>query len=140
ARVRVCVIADGLHIEPLVLELTRRIAGTRVVLVSDATPAAGAAPGRYRMAGVEIESTPAGGARTVRGELAGSVLTLDAATRNLSAMTEAPLAEAVGAASEGPAIAIGRRAGLYADRPADLVLLGDDGAVQRVMRRGRWLG
>ncbi len=54
ARVRVCVIADGLHVDPPVLELVRRLVGRRVVLVTDATPAAGAPEGRYEMAGGSI--------------------------------------------------------------------------------------
>ena len=56
ARALVGIIADGLHVDPLVLELVRRAAGPRVVLVSDATPASAAPPGVYDMAGVEIES------------------------------------------------------------------------------------
>ena len=46
---RVGVIADGLHVDPLVLELVRRAAGPRVVLVSDATPAAAAPPGTLQV-------------------------------------------------------------------------------------------
>ncbi len=66
ARALVSVIADGLHVDPLVLELVRRAAGPRVVLVSDATPAAAAPPGVYEMAGVEIESDGSGSVRTRR--------------------------------------------------------------------------
>ena len=63
----VSVIADGAHVDPLVLELIRRAAGPRVVLISDAAPAAEAPPGRYRLAGVEIESSPSGVVRTWTG-------------------------------------------------------------------------
>ena len=59
-RVRVAVIADAMHVDPLVLELVRRAAGVRTVLVTDATPAAVAPPGRYEMAGVPISAGPTG--------------------------------------------------------------------------------
>jgi N-acetylglucosamine-6-phosphate deacetylase len=131
-RVWVPAIADGVHVHPLVLELIRRTAGRRALLVTDATPAAAAPPGRHRMAGVEIELRD-GAAWTPDGTLAGSALTLDQAVRNWAAMTEATLAEALHAASDGPRAA----AGLPVE--ADLVVLDDDGTVQRVMRRGAWL-
>ena len=47
ARLLVSVIADGLHVDPLVLELVRRSAPARVVLISDSSPAAAAPAGRY---------------------------------------------------------------------------------------------
>jgi N-acetylglucosamine-6-phosphate deacetylase len=139
ARPRVCVIADGLHIDPLVLELIRRAAGRRVVLTTDATPAAAASPGNYNLAGTEIKSTLAGLVQTAGGRLAGTALTLDAAVRNWAAMTEASLGEAIAAASEAPAAAIGLPGGLRPGAPADIVLLDDAGKVRRVMRLGRWL-
>jgi len=138
-RVRVGVIADGIHVDPVALELVRRAAGRRVVLVTDATPAAAAPPGRYRMAGVEIEPDPAGGARTAAGTLAGSTLTLDAAVRNWAAMTRASLAEAIAAAGESPAAAVGLPAPLAAGSPADLVVLDESGDVERTMLGGRWV-
>jgi N-acetylglucosamine-6-phosphate deacetylase len=137
--VRVAVIADGHHVDPLVLELIRRTAGSRTVLVTDATPAAACPPGRYSMAGVSIERAGDGPARLLDGRLAGSTLTLDAAVRNWSVMTEASLAQALAAASEAPAAAIGLQAELRTGAPADLVLFSLEGEVQRVMRRGHWL-
>jgi N-acetylglucosamine-6-phosphate deacetylase len=133
------IIADGLHVDPIVLEVVRRAAGPRVALVSDATPAAAAPPGRYRLAGIEIESTHAGDVRTAEGRLAGSALTLDAAMRNWMSMTRASLAEAIAAASEVPAAALWLMIGLRPGCAADIVLLDDAGGVARVMRLGRWL-
>ncbi len=138
-RVRVSVIADGVHVHPLALELIRLAVGARATLVTDATPAAGAGAGRYRMAGVPIEAS-GGAARTEEGVLAGSLLTLDQAVRNWSAMTEATLAEALFAAGEAPAAVAAPCGSAGEGEPADLVLLDRGGAVRRVMRRGRWLG
>ncbi len=139
-RAGVSVIADGVHVHPLVLELIRRAAGPRVVLISDASAAAAAPPGSYRLAGVEIESSPSGVVETAEGRLAGTALTLDGALRNWASMTDATLGEAVAAATEAPARALGLNAGLEPGAVADIVLLDEGGVVQRVMRRGRWLG
>lgn len=139
ARPSVGIIADGVHVDPLVLELVRRAAGPRVILISDATPAAAAPPGSYSLAGVEIESTDSGSVRTAEGRLAGTTLTLDVALRNWASMTKASLGEAIAAGSEAPAAALGVATGLRAGCTADIVLLDDGGEVQRVMRRGRWL-
>ncbi len=116
-------IADGHHVDPLVLELVRRTAGDRVVLVSDSTPAAAAAAGGYVMAGVAIERVPDGTVRTADGRLAGGSLTLDEAVRSWRAMTGASLAEAIRAASEVPGTAIGLNARLEPGAPANVVLL-----------------
>ena len=124
-RVRVGVIPDARHVDPLVLELVRRCSGDRVVLVTDATPAAGAQHGSYSMAGVAIGAD----GRTADGRLAGSVLTLDAAVRGWVGATAATLAQALLAAGGTPG----------PGAPANLVLLDGDGGVLRVMRRGHWL-
>jgi N-acetylglucosamine-6-phosphate deacetylase len=132
------VIADGFHIDPLVLRLIARAAPDRVVLVTDSTPAADAPPGRYRMGTVEVEN--AGGRAVDKdGRLAGSVLTLDEAVRRWSGFTGQSLARAWAAASERPARAIGIRCGLREGFPADLVLLTAGGEVRKVMRRGEWV-
>ena len=138
-RLLVSVIPDGLHVAPLALELVRRAAAGRVVLVSDSTPAAGAEPGRYRMAGVTIERARDGTVRTADGRLAGSSLTLDEGVRRWAAQTRATLADAICAASEAPARALGQAGGLEPGAPADLVLLDEAGRVRRVMRHGRWV-
>lgn len=139
-RLAVGVIADGVHLDPLVLELIRRAAGGRTFLTTDSTPAAGAPPGRYSMAEVAIEATEDGSAHTADGRLAGSVITLDQAARGWAAMTGATLAEAIAAASEIPAAAVGLPGGPAPGSPADLVLLDETGQIERVMHCGRWLG
>lgn len=138
AKVAVTVIPDGVHVDPGALSLVHRAAASRVILVTDASPAAAAPDGAYEIAGVPIQAA-AGRVRDSRGSYAGSALTLDEAVRRWARFTGAPLAEAVAAASERPARFIGLRVGLRAGAPADLVLLGRRGRVAHVMRRGRWL-
>jgi N-acetylglucosamine-6-phosphate deacetylase len=138
-RLHVSVIADGVHVHPVALELIRRASGRRVLLITDATPAAAAPPGRYVMAGVPIEIS-GGAARTSDGVLAGSIMTLDQAVSNWAAMTRATLAEALFAANEAPAFAGRLRDVSIVGAPADLVLLDPSCGIRRVMRGGRWLG
>ena len=136
-RLAVGVIADGVHLDPLVLDLVHRAAGGRIFLITDSTAAAGAAAGRYLMAGVAIDASEDGSARTPEGRLAGSVITLDQAMRGWAAMTGATLAEAIAAASEIPAAAVGLPGGSAPGNPANLVLLDETGQVERTMYRGR---
>ena len=92
------------------------------------------------MAGVTIERSPDGGARTPDGRLAGSTLMLDEAVRGWSGATEAPLVEAWLAASDRPAAAVaGLPTPLVPGSPASLVEMDDDGDVLRVMLAGRWI-
>ena len=137
-RVFVSVIADGVHVDATVLELTRRMAAGRLALVSDSTPGAAAPPGRYRMAGVDIERSQDGVARTSDGRLAGSSVTLDEAVRRWAGFTDATLAEAIYAAAEVPRRVLGEARPLEPGGFADLVVFDDAGVVLRVMRRGRW--
>jgi N-acetylglucosamine-6-phosphate deacetylase len=138
-RVGVGVIADGRHVDPVVLELIRRSAGRRSLLVTDATPAAGAPTGSYEMAGVAITRGADGSACTPDGRLAGSTLALDEALRNWMAMTAATPAEAIFAAGEAPAAAVSLPSAARAGGPADLVLLDAGAGIRRVMLHGRWL-
>ncbi len=121
-------IADGHHVHPALWSLIRRAKGPdRLVLVSDAIALAGMGDGRGRLGGLEVEV--ADGRVTLAGTttLAGSVIALDDAVRNLVA-TGVPLPEAVAAASANPLALIGQtdRGRIAVGQRADLVELDDD--------------
>jgi N-acetylglucosamine-6-phosphate deacetylase len=134
-RLAIGVIADGRHVDARVLELVRRAAGSRVVLVSDASPAAGAGPGAYGFAGREIMRGADGTVRDADGRLAGSGALLDDVLATWIASTDTELDDAIAAATVRPAELVG----LARSAPADAVEIRDDGRVVRVMRDGRWL-
>ena len=138
-RARPCVIADGHHVDPVVLRLVRAAAGDRVVLVSDASAAASAPGGGYALAGTPLERGADGAVRAPDGRLAGGSILLDEAVRAWMRHTGAPAPEALEAAAFTPAAALGAPAELRPGGPADLVLVGGDGGIRRVMRAGRWL-
>jgi len=84
-RLHASFIADGIHIPAPALKVLLRAKGLeRSLLVTDATAAAGAAPGCYRFAGMAIELAADGSVRAPGGTaLAGSALCLDQAVRNV---------------------------------------------------------
>lgn len=102
------VIADGTHLDPLVLDFVVRLAGTeRVALVSDALAAAGMPPGPVQLG----EQTVVSDGKTVRradGTLAGSALLLDSCLANAVAwLPWLDAAEAVRMATSTPAAVLG---------------------------------
>jgi N-acetylglucosamine-6-phosphate deacetylase len=134
-------IADGIHVHPALWPLIARLKpADRLLLVSDAIALAGMGDGRGKVGGLAIEVV--GGRVTLAGTstLAGSVLTLDAAVRNLvtSGLT---LPYAVAAASRNPLAMLGitDRGRIAPGQRADLVELDDDLRVRRVMRSGGWI-
>jgi len=140
SRLRGSLILDGHHLHP---ELARALIELRgpenVALVSDATPAAGLPPGRYRMGGLEAEIRPEGYATT--GEsLAGSVIALVDAVRTAVRRAGIPLAMAIRMATSTPAAVLGlqdRKGSLAAGADADLLVLGPALEVQAVYKGGQ---
>jgi N-acetylglucosamine-6-phosphate deacetylase len=107
-RLHASFIADGIHVPvPALTAMIRAKGPGRAVLVTDAVAAAGAAPGRYRFAGMTILGGADGSARTEAGALAGSALTLDRAVRNVVAWGIADAAGAVAMAGGTPARLLG---------------------------------
>ena len=134
-RVRLEVIADGVHVHADVIRMLGVSAPGRVALVTDAMAAAGAADGAYELGGLAVEVLD-GVARLVEGgAIAGSTLTQDAALRTAVA-AGMPLAAAVEALTSVPAAAVGRAdlGTLEVGALADIVLLDDDLHV-----RGVWI-
>jgi N-acetylglucosamine-6-phosphate deacetylase len=130
-------IADTLHLHPAVLSLAARSLGGRAVLVTDAMRACGMPEGSYRLYRHEV--TVSGGAARLRdGTLAGSVLTMDAAVRNMVSVAGIDLEDALRAATSTPAALVGAatKGRIAAGLDADLVVLDDDLTVARVIARG----
>ena len=109
-RLTACLIADGHHMSPEALAALIALKGIdRCLLVTDAVSAAGAPPGPYRFAGMDIEHAKDGRVANPGGAgLAGSALQLDAAVRNVADWGIADFATAVRMASEHPRAAIAK--------------------------------
>ncbi|WP_407542320.1 amidohydrolase family protein (plasmid) [Deinococcus radiomollis] len=125
-------ITDGHHLHPASLALTLLAAPERAMLITDAIRATGLGDGPSELGGQPV--TVSGGKATLQGgTLAGSVLTLDLALRNLLNLGY-PLALISRLLSENPARSLGLldRGRLEAGLRADLVVLGADMCVRQV--------
>ena len=139
--VNVELIADGIHVDRAIWPLIMRVKpADRLLLVSDAVEFAGTGDGRGRLGSLEVEVV--GERVTLAGTttLAGSVLALDKAVRNL-VQAGSTLPAAVAAASRNPLALLGitDRGRLAPGQRADLVELDDALSVRRVMRAGTWV-
>lgn len=133
-------IADGHHVDPSLWPIiTRTKPASRLLLVSDAISLAGMGDGRARVGTLEVEVVA--GRVTLVGTttLAGSVIALDDAVRNL-VRSGLAIPAAVAAASRNPVAMLGinDRGRIAVGQRADLLVLDDDIRVKRVMRRGAW--
>ena len=131
-------IVDGIHLDASFLKVALRSkTPARSVLVTDAATPAGAAPGRYRISGIDIELLPEG--RVVllgTDRLAGSALRMDRGVENLVRLAGISLADAVRMATTNAARAgavPGRTAGLVPGDRADLVQFRWDGGRLQVL-------
>jgi N-acetylglucosamine-6-phosphate deacetylase len=132
------VICDGIHVDPVAVEMAWRALGPhRLSLVSDASPAVGAPFGRFNIGGFEIVHD-ATGVRTVDGVLAGSALELDRAVRNLMAYTGCSLADALATVTSTPADLLGLvdRGRIRTGATADLTILDRAGNLHRTVVGG----
>ena len=138
-RITVGLIADGVHSHPLSLRLAVAAKGPeRIALVSDMMAAAGMGPGSYTLAGQAVR-VDASSARLADGTLAGSILTMDQAVRNMVAWTGNSPATALRMASEVPARVLGLSefGRIVAGAFADLVLLDETLAPTATIVAGR---
>ena len=139
-RVSCGIIADGHHVHPEMVGLSFRMLGPdRFYLVTDAIAAAGAPAGEYRLATRTVYSD-GGVPRLGSGAIAGSVLSMVEAFRNILAFTGCTVPEASRMASTSPArlVGEGRRKGrLVPGYDADVTVLAPDLSVEAVWRGGR---
>jgi len=148
-RVALGLIVDGLHVDPLLIDLVWRLAGPgRLSLVTDAMAALGCGHGTFPLGDAQVTVSDSG-ARLADGRLAGSVISLDAALRNLVRFTGCAPADALETVTATPArlLRLADRGRLRPGARADVVLLTPDlevaatfvgGAPTHVAEGGRW--
>lgn len=101
-------IADGIHVHPAALRLALRQKGAdRICLVTDSMNAAGLGDGYFRVGGLDAVVKDGQARLKDSGALAGSVLTMNKAVRNISQWTGLPVPWAVRMASLTPARVLG---------------------------------
>jgi N-acetylglucosamine-6-phosphate deacetylase len=130
-------IVDGHHLADETVRLVWAAAGGRTALVTDATAGAPNGGGIYQLGDVEIEILDDGPPTREDGVLAGTVLTMIDAIRNVHALGIS-FEDAVGAATAVPARILGRTdvGVLEPGSPADVVVLDDRLEIVNVLCAG----
>ena len=137
SRLSADIIADGIHLDPAIVQLFLKAKGPDgAVLITDAISGTGMPDGRYRLGMFEVEVK--NGRCLVDGKLAGSVLTMDRAVRNVMQFAHWDLQQAVRLATLNPARVAGlaNRGKLEAGADADFVVLSSDGEVRSTIIGG----
>lgn len=138
-RVSCELIADTFHVSAKLFPLVSRLKGDMLVLITDCTRAGGLADGEYTLGGQPI-FVKGIECRLADGTIAGSVLKLNSAVKNLLDNTKLPVWEAVNAASLNPARRIGvdaRKGSLEKGKDADIAICDENFAVRRTILGGR---
>ena len=132
------VIADGIHVHPTVVRFLLEAKGEQgAVLITDAMSAAGMPDGPYKLGGMDVEVKD--GRVTREGSLAGSVLTLDRAVRNVMEFAGWDLRPAIRIGTINPAQVAGAKGKgqIQAGADADLLALSENGEVRATMVKGQ---
>jgi N-acetylglucosamine-6-phosphate deacetylase len=139
-RVSCELVADGIHLSPVILSLVYKLKGPdKIVLISDSVLANGLSDGRYEYEGRTVIIKD-GAVRLEDGRLAGSTLSLDRAVRNMVNLGRASLCHAVRAASLNPARILGMersKGSLEAGKDADLILFDENVSIKKVFIGGQ---
>jgi N-acetylglucosamine-6-phosphate deacetylase len=132
------IIVDGIHVHPALVKLFVRAKGPeRTVLITDALAAAGMPDGHYRLGDLEFDVKDG---RCMAGNtLAGSVLTMDRAVRNLMEFAGLDFQQALRAASFNPGKTAALPCGRGALKPgavADIVVFNQQHEVIKTIVSG----
>jgi N-acetylglucosamine-6-phosphate deacetylase len=137
SRLSADIVVDGIHLDPAIVELFLKAKGPdAAVLITDAMSATGMPDGRYRLGTIEVEVKD--GRCLADGKIAGSVLTLDRAVRNVMQFAHWDLQQAVRLATLNPARVAGlaNRGKLEVGAEADFVVLSPRSEVRNTIIRG----
>ena len=132
------IIVDGIHVDPIVVDLFLRAKGMDgAVLITDAISATGMPDGIYVLGGLQVQVHD--GRCEYDGRLAGSVLTLDQALRNTMKFANVSLQQAIRMATLNPANVLGiakRKGVLSIGSDADITVFTPAGEVVRTIVGG----
>ncbi len=133
------IISDGIHSRPEMVKFAYdTISSDRMIMITDAMRAQGLPDGQYDLGGQEVHVT-GNEARLADGTLAGSVLTMDQAVRNMLEFTGCGWTDIVKMSSYNPAAELGitdQKGVIKTGADADLVLYDDDGNLVHTFIKG----
>jgi N-acetylglucosamine-6-phosphate deacetylase len=133
------IIADGVHVAPAMVKLFLKAKGPELaVLITDAISATGMPDGTYQLGGFKVQVR--GDRCELDGKLAGSVLTMDRAVRNVMSFADWTLQQSIALATRNPERLLGGtqdRGEIVEGCDADLILLTPGGEVVHTLIAGR---
>ncbi|MCA0988806.1 N-acetylglucosamine-6-phosphate deacetylase [Guptibacillus algicola] len=133
------IIADGYHVRPEMIDLAyRQKTDEGIVLITDSMRAKCLKNGSYDLGGQDV-FVQDGKAVLDNGTLAGSVLKMNDALRNIQEFTGCSLESAIKMAAENPARQIGvydRKGSIAVGKDADLILLDNQGEIFATFCKG----
>ena len=137
--VSVEVIADTFHINPGLYSIVAKVKGDKMVLITDCTRAGGMPDGEYELGGQPIFLKGIE-CRLADGTIAGSVLKLNNAVKNVLDHTDLPANAVFNMASLNPAKAIrcaDRIGSLEEGKDADIIITDDNINIIRTIKKGK---
>lgn len=137
--VKVELIVDCVHSHPQAVKLAYRTKGAKgIILITDAMRAKGLQYGEYDLGGQTVYVSEKG-AHLANGALAGSVLTMEQAVKNMKAITNCSLQEIVAMSSTNAAeqLQLPMKGRIEEGFDADFVLLDQQLNVQKTICRGK---
>ena len=133
------IIADTFHINPGLYGIVAALKGDKTVLITDCTRAGGMPDGEYDLGGQPIFLKGIE-CRLADGTIAGSVLKLNDAVRNVLRNTTLSVSAVFKMASLNPARAIGmdnRLGSLEAGKDASIIITDENITIKRTIKKGR---
>lgn len=138
-KLKVELISDGIHVHPEMVNLAIKVKGSdNVILITDAMCAKGLQDGEYAL-GCQKVFVKGREARLSDGTLAGSVLFMSEAIRNVMNFTGLPIEEMIKFAATNPAKQLGifeRKGSISRGKDADITVLDNDFNVLLTICRG----
>lgn len=137
--VSVELIADTFHINPGLYSIIEKVKGRKTVLITDCTRAGGMPDGEYDLGGQPIFLKGIE-CRLADGTIAGSVLKLNSAVKNVIDHTALPVHEVFNMASLNPATVMrisDRKGSLEAGKDADIIITDENINILRTIKGGK---
>ncbi|WP_230874997.1 N-acetylglucosamine-6-phosphate deacetylase [Lysinibacillus cavernae] len=138
-KIKVELIVDFVHSHPHSVKLAYRTKGAKgIILITDAMRAKGLQNGEYDLGGQTVQVSEKG-AHLANGSLAGSVLTMEQAVKNMKAITNCSLQEIVAMSSTNAAeqLQLSKKGRIEEGFDADFVVLDRQLNVQKTICRGK---
>lgn len=141
-RVTVELIVDGLHLSPEIIQLVLKVKPRdKVVLASDAMRAKYLEDGCYELGGQQVEVL-GDRAQLKNGTLAGSVLKMNQAIKNMCTFVDCSIADAITYACENPAKHLNifhSKGSIEVGKDADLTVISNEFEIDLTIREGHLL-